>query len=169
MNIQLASELQVDSVVDGNGLRTVCWMQGCKWNCLECHNPQTHDINGGFTEDADKLIEDYLKIEKEYKQDGITFSGGDPMEQPEVLDYICKRLKFHHVNIWMYTGYIFEDLLKDILRYPILYNVDVLVDGPFILSKKDISLRFRGSSNQRLIDVQRSLRFGKVFEWDDVL
>jgi anaerobic ribonucleoside-triphosphate reductase activating protein len=167
MNIQLASELQVDSVVDGNGLRTVCWMQGCKWNCKECQNPQTHDMNGGFEKDVDDIIEEYLKMEKEDKQDGITFSGGDPMEQPEVLDYLCKRLKFHHVNIWIFTGYIFEDLLKDKLRYPILFNVDVLVDGPFILAQKDLSLRFRGSRNQRLIDVPKSLRFGKAIEWEN--
>lgn len=156
MKIRLAADLQIDSIVDGLGIRTVIWTQGCSHNCPGCHNPNTHDFNGGDLVELDDVIE---KIEELVGQDGITFSGGDPMFQPRECALIAKKTHELGMNVWAYTGFTFEELLekgsKDILEF--LNQIDVLIDGKFELSKKSLDLQFRGSSNQRIIDVQKSL------------
>lgn len=159
MEIRLASKLQYDSIVDGEGFRTVLWTQGCTHNCKGCHNPSTFPLNGGFSCDTRDLIEE-LKIEMKY-QDGITLSGGDPFLQAKSVLEIAKFVKSINKNVWAFTGFEFEHLLKlseknDSIK-ELLDNIDVLVDGKFEIDKFSYDLNYRGSSNQRIIDVKKSL------------
>lgn len=159
MKIRLAADLQPDSIVDGEGVRTVIWTQGCSHNCKGCHNPGTHDFNGGFEVDIEEIISEIKNLEG---QEGITFSGGDPLFQSEACALIAKEAKECNLDIWCYTGFKFEDIInipkfKEFLKY-----VDVLVDGKFIEEEKSLNLDFRGSRNQRIIDVQESLKKGKT-------
>ena len=160
MKIRLSSELQRDSVVDGEGIRTVIWTQGCPHHCRGCHNPITHSFTGGFLKDVDELVNEISQLEF---QDGITFSGGDPMMQPEECTYIAQKCKEMGYNIWCYTGFLYEELLDDPKKVKFLNYIDVLVDGKFEIDKKSYSAKFRGSSNQRLINVKASLKKGKAF------
>ena len=166
--IRLAADLQTDSIVDGPGLRAVIWTQGCGHHCKGCQNPQTWDFNGGGL----VPIEEVLKAldETEY-QTGLTFSGGDPMYQPEACNEIAKYARKKGLDIWVYTGYTWEEVLKLAEKKPIymdfLKNTDVLVDGRFILKELDLNILFRGSRNQRLIDVPKSLEKGEVVLFDE--
>ena len=163
MKLRLAAGLQKDSIVDGEGIRTVIWTQGCPHHCLGCHNPETWDIDEG--KDFE-LKEIYSMIDELEGQDGITFSGGDPFIQPEACAKIAKYAKEKGLNIWAYTGYEFEHLLtlsktkKAIMNF--LKEIDTLVDGKFILDQKSYNYIFRGSSNQRIIDVKKSLKANKT-------
>lgn len=163
MGIRLASELQQDSIVDGTGIRAVIWTQGCEHKCPGCHNPSTHDMNGGFDKDIEELKKEISSLEL---QDGITFSGGDPFFQSKECAELANHIKSLGMNIWCYTGFTFEKLLKLSNKQPsimeFLENIDVLVDGLFIISKRSYSAKFRGSSNQRIIDVKKSLETGKT-------
>lgn len=166
MKIRLAtSEIQKDSIVDGEGIRSVIWTQGCIHNCKGCHNPGTHSFQEGILIDVDIIKE---KIDSLEGQDGITFSGGDPMEQAVACAEIAKYSKKLGLNIWCYTGYTFEELLKKaehvLAIKDFLNNIDVLVDGKFVLSEKSYDVVFRGSKNQRLIDVKSSLENNRVVE-----
>lgn len=166
--IRLAADLQTDSIVDGPGLRAVIWTQGCSHHCKGCQNPQTWDFEGGGLVPIDMVKEaiDDLKYHT-----GITFSGGDPMFQVEscneLADYAIKK----NLNIWVYTGFTYEEVLKMSKSKPIykefLEKIDVLVDGKFILKERDLSLLFRGSRNQRLIDVKKSLKENTVVLFDE--
>ena len=144
------------------------YLAGCKGNngvhCKGCHNPSTHDMNGGYDVDVDDLVNFYLKQEL---QSGVTLSGGDPFYQPEALLELTNKLKKNNVNIWCYTGFVFEDLMKDDICRQVLKNIDVLVDGPFVIAKKSLALLFRGSENQRLINVQSSLKENKVVLYEE--
>lgn len=150
-----------ESVVDGLGIRVTAFLQGCPRHCEGCHNPKLLPMEGGtgLTEEefAALLLEKISPLHH-----GITFSGGDPLAQPEALYKVITLLKQKEprLNIWVYTGYVFEEI-KD---YPVLKAIDVLVDGPFILKEKSFSLPFRGSANQRIIDVPKSLQSGSVVE-----
>lgn len=159
MQIRLASYLQSDSIVDGEGIRTVIWTQGCPHHCPGCHNPMTHDFKGGFSCDVEEIKNDLAKLEG---QDGITLSGGDPMFQAEACAEIAKYAKSIGLNVWCYTGYLYEQLVNNSKAMELLKNVDVLVDGKFILEQRTLDGKFRGSKNQRVIDVQTSLRENKV-------
>lgn len=157
------SGIAYESLVNGPGMRRVFFAQGCKHNCEGCFNPETHDFSGGEEKNIDDLIKDVLK-NKMIK--GITFSGGDPVEQAEKFSYMAKAFKKSGLNIWCYTGYTFEILLEkmkseDSIR-ELIENIDVLVDGRFEINNKKDGLRFRGSSNQRIIDVKESLNQGKI-------
>ncbi|MFV0519219.1 MAG: anaerobic ribonucleoside-triphosphate reductase activating protein [Lachnospirales bacterium] len=154
MEIRLAREIQQDSIVDGEGLRAVIWTQGCIHNCKGCHNVHTHSFKGGKLFDVEYIKEEILKLEL---QDGITFSGGDPFLQPEQLLELTTFCKKMNINIWAYTGYVFEDMVKSKIFCDILQNIDVLVDGKYEESRKSCELVFRGSDNQRIIDVQKTL------------
>lgn len=156
MKIRLAAELQPDSIVDGEGIRTVIWTQGCPHHCPGCHNPSTHSFEDGCLIETSEIKKELKKLKN---QTGITFSGGDPMCQPEACLEIAKYAKELGLNIWCYTGYTWEELMKLSNPYirQFLEQIDVLVDGKFILEQKSLDLRFRGSKNQRLIDVKRSL------------
>lgn len=151
MNIRLSAPLTKDSIVDGKGLRTVVWTQGCLHNCKGCHNPKTHDLNGGFLVDVEK-IKDELKNVK--MQQGITLSGGEPFLQPKECSEIAKYAKSLGMDVWCFTGFLYEDLKKDSERCELLKYIDVLVDGPFILEEKSYDLVFKGSRNQRIIQLE---------------
>ncbi len=163
MNIRLAREIQPDSIVDGEGLRTVLWTQGCSHNCEGCHNPDTHDFCGGFFKDIESLKNEIKNLKL---QDGITLSGGDPFFQVDSVLEIAEFCQKQGLNVWCYTGFTFEHLLKMSENKPnilkLLNNIDVLVDGKFVLSLKSYDCKYRGSTNQRLIDVKKSLKSGEV-------
>lgn len=148
-------------IVDGNGIRVTLFVSGCPHHCKGCHNPESWDAFNGkeFTKETiDKLI---CLIDRDYV-DGITITGGDPLmlgNRYEITK-LCKLLKekFPNKSIWLYTGYEFEE----IETLEVLHYVDVLIDGPFKLDLRDISLAFKGSSNQRVIDVQKTLKNGNI-------
>ena len=154
--IKLSSPLQRDSVVDGPGLRTVIWTQGCVHNCPGCHNPETHSFIGGFYENVDSICKNI----KMWRQN-ITFSGGDPMLQAKQCARIANYAKTLGLTAWAYTGYSIEYLLENFNNNgairSILDNIDRLVDGKFDISKKSMDCSFRGSTNQRIIDVPKTL------------
>lgn len=165
MKIRLAAPIQSDSIVDGEGIRTVIWTQGCSHNCKGCHNPETHDFYKGFELDTEEIKE---KISKTQNQDGVTLSGGDPFFQPEASLDIAKYCKENNLNVWCYTGFTFEQLtamsnsnsnIKELLE-----NIDVLVDGKFDEDKKSYNLYFKGSSNQRILNLPESLYKNKPVE-----
>lgn len=160
MKIRLSAPLQKESYVDGEGIRMVIWNQGCLCNCPGCHNPQTHDLAAGFLYDIEELKKEILLNKNNHK--GITLSGGDPFLQPLENIELAKYAHALGLNVWAYCGLTFEQLIKDENKKALLENCDVLVDGPFILNQRDIRLAFRGSSNQRLVAVQESLRKGTV-------
>lgn len=165
-NIRL-SGIAYESLVNGPGMRRVFFSQGCKHNCKGCFNPDTHDFNGGENRNMDELINDV--IENPILR-GVTFSGGDPWEQADKFAYMAEEFKKHKLSVWSYTGYTFEYILehKDERKgwAQLLNNIDVLVDGKFEEDKKEDGLKFRGSSNQRIIDVIESLKKGKVITLD---
>lgn len=161
MKLRIASPVICDSIVDGPGLRMVIWTQGCKHNCKGCHNPQTHSLDGGYEVDTKEIIDKMASLKL---QQGITLSGGEPFLQPAALAEIAKEAHNINLNVWSYTGFTLEELIdkKNPLYFEnmeLLKYVDVLVDGKFEIDKRDISLLFRGSSNQRIIDVKKSLKY----------
>ena len=166
--IRLAADLQSDSIVDGPGLRTVIWTQGCAHHCPECQNPQTWDFKGGGLVPVSEVLKAIDELEN---QAGITFSGGDPMYQPEACAEIAKYCKEKGYNIWVYTGFTYEELMNLAKTKPIykefLKYIDILVDGPFLIKERDLSLLFRGSRNQRLIDVPKTRKARKVVLLDE--
>ena len=164
--LRLASDLQQDSFVDGPGIRMVLWTQGCLHHCPGCHNPQTWDPAGGDLYDTDTIIEE-MKASR--LQSGLTLSGGEPFLQAEALMPIATVAKQMNLNIWAYSGFTYEELLADPIKYNLLKELDVLVDGKFIQGQKDHRLVFKGSKNQRIIDVQKSLGKGSVIlsSYDD--
>lgn len=146
-----------DDMLNGDGLRVVLWVAGCTHCCKECHNPITWDPDGGILFDEKAKQEIFDQLDKPYIS-GITFSGGDPLHSSNRLD-VRKlmeeiRQRYPHKTIWLYTG----DKWEDVLHYPMMKYVDVLVDGEFKIDLKNTKLRWKGSSNQRVIDVQESLR-----------
>lgn len=162
MEIRIAGTVS-ESIVDGPGFRYTVFVQGCPHNCAGCHNPQTHDPSGGKLVDTDDLfrecIEDPLNT-------GVTFSGGEPFLQAAALYELGKRFKERGMSIWCYSGWTWEELQKrgeDIQK--LLSIVDVLVDGKFIEERRTLSLPFRGSDNQRLVDVRASEKNGTVVEY----
>lgn len=157
--IRLSAPLTIDSIVDGAGLRCVIWTQGCFHNCKGCHNPQTHDISKGTLYDIEDIIKEILQTQL---QNGITLSGGEPFLQCNALVKILDGIKEKEFNVWAYTGFLYEELIKDQEKKNLLEKIDVLVDGKFIEEEKDIYLRFKGSRNQRIIDVQKSLHENRI-------
>lgn len=153
-----------DSIVDGPGIRFTIFTQGCPHHCEGCHNPETHDPNGGEVVDTSDLL---AKIRANPLLDGVTFSGGEPFCQAKALADLGREIKSLGLNIVTYTGYTFEKLYADRRKNgwgELLDVTDYLVDGPFILAQKDWEIRFRGSSNQRYIDCQASLAEGRAVE-----
>lgn len=150
-----------ESYTDGVGIRYTIFVQGCNHKCKDCQNPETWDFNGGKLYDMDKVIENILSNPM---LDGITLSGGDPMYMPNEVDEFISKLKSKNnaMTIWLYTGFTYEQCIADEEKAKVLKKIDVLVDGPYIASKRALHLRFRGSSNQRIIDVAKSLETGKV-------
>ena len=161
-NIRL-SGIAYESLVNGPGMRRVFFAQGCKHKCKNCFNPDTHDFNGGEEKDIDELIENTISnpILR-----GVTFSGGDPWEQADKFAYMARAFKEKGLSIWSYTGYTYEYILenkdKRLGWNNLLSNIDVLVDGRFEEDKIQDGLKFRGSTNQRIIDVKESIRLNRV-------
>lgn len=143
-----------DSIVDGPGIRYTIFTQGCTHKCPGCHNPQTHNFNAGSYVSIDDILAD-IKRFKHLKN--ITFSGGDPLEQPVALRVFVDHLKAEGYHILVYSGYTFEQILEDPIKLAAISNVDLLIDGRFELSRRTLNLNFRGSDNQRIIDVPSSL------------
>ncbi len=156
-----------ESVVDGPGFRYTVFTQGCRHNCKGCHNPQTHDFNGGYIADTDDLFDEMME---DPLIKGLTFSGGDPFEQPAPLADLARKAHAAGKDIMVYTGYTYEQLLEKAASDPdtgaLLRQTDILIDGPFILEQRNLELKFRGSDNQRVIDVPRSLSEGSVVTFE---
>jgi anaerobic ribonucleoside-triphosphate reductase activating protein len=153
-----------DSIVDGPGLRYAIFVQGCAHACKDCHNPESWAFSGGDVLTIDTIYKD-IRADKGVKS--VTFSGGDPMYQAEACAKLASRLKSEGYDIWTYTGFLWEDLLSeaDPARMELLRLSNVVVDGPFENALRSLDLEFCGSSNQRVIDVQKSLADGKVHKW----
>mgnify|MGYP002623538516 CR=1 FL=1 len=155
--------IQTDSIVDGEGIRSVIWFQGCGHACPECHNPETWDFEAGEVVSLEDLKHQIDELEF---QSGVTFSGGDPMYQIDALIELAKYVKEKGMNVWVYTGFEYDDLVKMAEKNnkyrEVLDYIDVLVDGPFKIALKSFDCAFRGSSNQRLIDVKKTLENNKV-------
>lgn len=152
-----------DTTVDGPGFRTAVYAAGCPNRCPGCHNPESWDINHGHRMSTEEI----LKIVLADPFADVTFSGGDPMFQPEGFAQLAHDIKQRsRKNIWCYTGYTFEDLLRNPKQAQLLKYIDVLVDGKFEEKLRDEELCFRGSSNQRLIDVQASLKRNETVLYD---
>lgn len=152
-----------ESLINGPGMRRVLFAQGCMHNCKGCFNTHTHSFNDGEAFNIGNIIND---IKKNPLIKGVTFSGGDPVEQADAFSQIAKEVKKLNKDIWCYTGYTFEEILKNsdkkVELRELIENIDVLVDGKFDISKKDDNLKYRGSSNQRIVDVKESLSKGEV-------
>ena len=168
--------ITTDDMRNGDGLRTVLWVAGCNHHCKGCFNEETWSFEFGqpFTAETEEQI---LKLLEPSYISGLTVLGGEPMEymnQEALLPFLEKvKERFPEKTIWCFTGYVFEkDILNRMLpkwKYTkkMLEQIDYLVDGPFVEAKKDITLRFRGSSNQRIIDVKKSLETGEVVLWEE--
>lgn len=153
-SIRLAKGLEYDSVSNGEGLRMVLWFQGCFYECEGCHNPHSWQLDSGEV----YLIEDIIKeIKNNLNCDGITLSGGDPLLQSEALKVLLPLLKDLNINVWLYSGDVYENLIKKQYFKEIVEYIDVLVDGPFVKNLLDLNLQYRGSSNQRLVDVAKTI------------
>lgn len=147
-------DIKYGTSVDGIGLRTSLYCAGCRNHCHGCHNPQSWDENGGEPIRVDELFKQIVDADM-----NVTFTGGDPMLHPEGFIELAQMIKNNtDKNIWCYTGYNFEDLLQHPIRRKLVELCDVIVDGRFVESERDLSLHFRGSRNQRVIDVQKSLQ-----------
>ena len=151
-------DIRYGTSVDGIGLRTSLYCAGCEHHCVGCHNPQSWDEYGGEAVDIETLF--HLIIEADMN---VTFTGGDPMLHPEGFTQLARLIKSKtDKSIWCYTGYRFEQLLVHPTQRALVELCDVIVDGPYIESQRDLSLPFRGSRNQRLIDVAPSLQSGTI-------
>ena len=151
-----------ESIVDGPGLRFTVFCQGCPHDCEGCHNPATHDFEGGYDCEISKII---AAVDENPLLDGVTFSGGEPMCQPEAFAALAGELKKRKLNIMVYTGYTYEELLRLAETRPaigkLLELTDYLVDGRFVLAQRDLTLPFRGSANQRILDMEKTREAGK--------
>lgn len=153
-------------IANGIGIRSTIFVTGCTRKCPECFNTEYQDFNAGkeWTDKETELIISYLK---DPNVEGLTLLGGEPMQNTEGLVEIVKAIKKEvNKSVWVYSGYKWEEILQDPDKKALLEICDVLVDGPFIIALRDMRLHFRGSSNQRIIDIQESLKQGKIVLYD---
>lgn len=155
-----------ESMVDGEGVRAVLFISGCLHNCPYCHSPQTHSFTYGVEVNQELIDDINAEITKRPYISGITLSGGDCMYSPVETLKLIKKLNIPHNNIWCYTGFTFEQLIKNNNQLQLLKHINVLVDGRFEYSKRDITLAFKGSSNQRIIDVKQSLKQREIILYE---
>lgn len=163
--------IQQDSIVDGPGIRYVIFTQGCPHHCPGCHNPQTHDPEGGREADVQEIL---AQIAGNPLASGVTFSGGEPFLQAEALVPVAEEVKKLGKHLMIYTGYLYGQLAASdepgVRR--LLELADILVDGPFVLEERDLTLTYRGSSNQRVIDLVKTRESGEIVlyrsEYDDL-
>lgn len=150
-----------DSIVDGPGIRYVIFTQGCPHHCPGCHNPQTHDFQGGYEKAQDEILEE---IFQNPILSGVTFSGGEPFCQPEGLLPIAEAIKEKGIHLTIFTGYLLDQLyqMDNSAVKRLLELADMIVDGPFILAERNLTLSYRGSENQRVIDMVKTRKEGKV-------
>ncbi|HPU42198.1 MAG TPA: anaerobic ribonucleoside-triphosphate reductase activating protein [Acetivibrio clariflavus] len=156
-----------ESIVDGPGIRMVVFAQGCKHRCPGCHNPETHSFDGGTLVTVDSIID---QAKKNPLLDGITFSGGEPFEQAEAFAVLAKEAKKLNLNIVTYTGYTYEYIVENFLNFSgweaLLNETDILVDGRYEEDKRNLLLKFRGSENQRIIDIKRTKSENRIVVMD---
>ena len=154
-----------ESIVDGPGIRMTVFTQGCPHHCKGCHNEQTWDFSGGYESSTERILEE---AQKDPILRGLTFSGGEPFAQAENMAILAKEAKALGYDIFCYTGYTFEKLCSEFENHPeykeLLSYCDWLVDGPFVLEKRSLMTKFRGSTNQRILDVKKSLKCNKAIE-----
>ncbi|MBC8546175.1 anaerobic ribonucleoside-triphosphate reductase activating protein [Clostridiaceae bacterium NSJ-31] len=162
MPLRLAGVVR-ESIVDGPGFRFVVFVQGCPHHCPSCHNPQSHDFAGGYDCDPQRILDE---IDKNPLLSGVTFSGGEPFCQPEALCGLAREVKARGLGLMAYSGYTYEELLDLAKERPavgeLLELCDYLVDGRFVLAERDLTLQFRGSRNQRIVDLAATRREGEV-------
>lgn len=161
MNLRVAGFLD-NTMVNGKGIRSVLFLSGCQHNCKECHNKDMQNFNYG--EDVD--IEDILNRIKSNIPliKGVTFSGGEPLEQSRELSLLAEKIKKENLDIWCYTGYTFEEILKCDNKKELLKYIDVLVDGKFKMELKEGAQKYTGSRNQRIINVKETFRQNRIIE-----
>ncbi len=148
-----------DSIVDGPGMRMTVFVQGCSHNCKGCHNPETHSLDGGELIDVEEIAQ---RAFENPLLDGLTFSGGEPFLQCEALCCLADLVQKKGLNIIAYTGFVWESLIERPDCMELIKRCKYIIDGPFILEQKSLMLNFRGSKNQRIIDVQKTLLSGIV-------
>ena len=160
MNIRLAGVVP-ESIVDGPGYRLAVFVQGCPHACPGCHNPDTHDFAGGYLSDTAEVI---AKMGKNPLVRGVTLTGGEPMMQAEALCEIASAAREKGLSVWCYTGYTLEELEseRNPARMRLLEQIDVLVDGTYIAHERSLDLLYRGSKNQRLIDMHATREAGEI-------
>ena len=150
-----------DSIVDGPGFRLAVFTQGCPHDCPGCHNPESHDFNGGYIYSTEEIIK---TMKENILLDGVTLTGGDPFCQVEPCLEIAKAAHEAGLNVWAYSGWTYDQLINDEEKSKLLKECDVLIDGPFILAQRTLDKRFMGSKNQRAVDVKKSIEAGAVIE-----
>ncbi|MGN0704173.1 MAG: anaerobic ribonucleoside-triphosphate reductase activating protein [Lentihominibacter sp.] len=156
-----------ESIVDGPGIRFTVFCQGCPHGCPGCHNPETHDFNGGSECSTARLMEE---IDKDPLLAGVTFSGGEPLCQPEAFAYMAEQIKDRGLSLTVFSGYTYEQIShmceeNDAVR-ELMELTDILIDGPFIKEERDLTLQFRGSRNQRVIDMNETRKTGSLVLWE---
>lgn len=147
MQVRL-SGVNGESVTDGEGIRAVVYLQGCQHACPGCHNPDSHPLDGGYLADTDEVL---VELMSNPLVTGLTISGGEPLLQPGAVLALTQGAKSSGRDVWLYTGYLLEDLLRERWAMDILRAVDVLIDGRFLLEQRDLAIPYRGSRNQRLL------------------
>lgn len=156
-----------ESIVDGPGIRFVIFSQGCPHNCRGCHNPDTHNFDTGFQAENQKIL---AEIDKNPLLKGVTFSGGEPFCQAKEFADLARSIKSRGLDVVTYTGYTFEYIKNSFTANngwsELLELTDILIDGPFVEDKKDLTLKFRGSQNQRILDMQKSLELNCAVEYN---
>ena len=161
-----------ESIVDGPGIRFAIFCQGCPHDCPGCHNPETHDFNGGTEVSLEKIL---AAIDEDPLLKGVTFSGGEPSCQAEGFAALAKEVRSRGLDITLFSGYTYEQLMQRAEKEPALKELldltDILIDGPYIKAQRDLTLQFRGSRNQRVIDMDRTRQEEKIVLWtqDDPL
>lgn len=157
-----------DSIVDGPGLRLTIFFQGCPRSCEGCHNPESQDFDSGKLSSAEKILED---LDNNPLTQGVTFSGGEPFSRAEALLPLAAEIKKRKLELAIYTGYTIEEILEDGDKFALdlLGMSDVIIDGPFILEQRSLTLPFRGSHNQRILDSKKSLTNKKAVPISDTL
>ncbi len=154
-----------ESIVDGPGIRMVIFTQGCPHRCEGCHNPQTHDFDGGYISHPENILK---AIDQNPLLKGVTLSGGEPFMQADALADLAIEIHKRKLDVLTYSGFTFEEITASFEKHPerkrLLEQTDYLIDGKFVMELKSLNLQFRGSTNQRIIDVKKSLESGKAVE-----
>jgi len=155
-----------ESIVDGPGIRFTVFCQGCPHNCEGCHNPETHDFNGGNDVKIDRILEE---IDKNPLLAGITLSGGEPLCQPGPMSLLAQKVRERGLNVTVFSGYTYEEIMEmshenDDIRI-LMDNTDILIDGRFVKEQRDLTLQFRGSKNQRVINMNKTRERGEIVIW----